>query len=170
MLPEVLYPSTRPIDRLQAYEQKYGTSCGPASLVIAYNALGRAYSEKRVMMEGEINLTGAEWADMISHVVDKAGYGVLFRARSSWEDVKIIHELRGNPIIVCWQTERSHKPTEGDFAIEPAAHFSVVKRITDADITLVDPGFGDIFTIPRQYFEERWYEENTEKCFMEIRP
>ena len=160
----------RPVHRIEAKMQEFYGTCGPASLVIAYNAIGHNYSEQRIVLETGGKIGGWDWSEMLSHVVDKAEYGVSFRARSSWGELMAEHKKYGYPIIVAWETDRRESAPTGACKAEPAGHFSVVKAITETDNTIADPGFGDIVTLPRTYFEERWYEENTEKAYLAIRP
>jgi predicted double-glycine peptidase len=171
MTPEAPIFRQRPVDRLQPYEQKYGCSCGPASLLVAYRALGiETYNEERLIREADVGMNGCDWQELMIHVMDKAHLGLTFRASATWQELKYCYDMRGNPILVCWQTDRYEGKVANDFTHSIDKHFSVVSDITDKDITLVDVGSGDLFSMPKDYFMQRWYEEDRERCFMEVRP
>lgn len=160
----------RPVQRIEGAEQEFYGTCGPASLVIAYNSLGHNYTEQRIIVETGGKIGGWDWAEMLHHVMDVAGYGVSLRVRASWKELMAEHRKYGYPIIVAWKTDRRESEPTGVCKAEPIGHFSVVKAITETDITIADPGFGDIVPVPRRYFEERWYEDNTEKVYLALRP
>ena len=162
--------TTRPVDRIAPYEQKYFFSCGPASLSICYKALGHSHTEERIMREMHASVDGTDWTELLHHVVDITEYGASMRFRATYGEMKEELDKFGYPIIVCWQTDRRRVPVEGGMGAEPAGHYSVVKAMDDESITLADPGFGDIVTFTKEYFDERWYEENTERAYLAIRP
>lgn len=170
MSPEHEPISLRPVDKIVPYEQKYYFSCGPASLAIAYKCLGHNHTEERIMRELDASVMGTEWWELLHHVADITEYGVSMRFRATFEEMKEELDKFGFPIIICWQTDRRRTPVEGGLGAEPGGHYSVVKSMTDTEITLADPGFGDIATFPREYLEDRWYEENTERVYLAIRP
>lgn len=135
------------------HEQKLAYSCGPGSLVMAYQGYGYNTTEESIRTEMQLPDDGATWLQM-KRDVDRNGFEYVFKRLASYD------ELQGYQLpIVCYVTHRVGDP---DF------HFSVVYQIDDNSITIADPSFGDTITYSRKEFVKNWHDEEGRRTFLAI--
>jgi len=134
-------------------EQSLTYSCGPGSLVMAYQGHEFSITEDKIIADMGLTDDGASWYQMKMHV-DQSGFEYAFKRRAKYEDLYGLTYP-----IVCYMTYRSGKP---DF------HFSVVYQIDDVSITLADPSFGDTITYKRDTFIKDWHDEEGRSTFLAI--
>lgn len=113
---------------IEPYEQRTSFTCGAASLVIAYRALGINISEEILISEMRITQEGVTWPEIVENLVDH-GFGLKWYVRANYKELK--QDFKKGVVIVAWNT---------DWSGEPGGHYSVVSGITNDLIELTDPG------------------------------
>lgn len=151
----------RAVDLIMPYEQVYDWSCGPASLHIAYNALGRDISEDQLIKEADCNEDGTEWKEMLANP-SRHGFGVWEGHKADYDDLSRLVQVIGYPVIVPWYSSRGKTPD--------ADHYSVIKRISPLGVLLADPGQGDYFPIQRDEFIKRWTCNGNNRDYLVVVP
>ncbi len=149
----------RAIDLIKPYEQLYDSSCGPASLHIAYLALGKDIPEDQLVKELDCDDDGTDWEAMLANP-QKHGFSVWESHRAKYEDLEDVIKVTGFPVIVPWFSNRGRT--------EAADHYSVIKKISPLGILLVDPGQGDYYAMEKDEFVKRWSCNNNNKDYMVI--
>ena len=141
----------------EPYEQTERFSCGPSSLFICYRSFGLDITEQEIINStGATDEQGSDWEDLER---DAKGRGFTATMHNNGSYGSLMLSMAGDTqVIVGWWSTRQ---VGADFA-----HYSVVRRITPEDITLMDTSFGDEFTMTRQAFEHSWRDEETEHGFL----
>ncbi len=148
---------------IKHYYQEHSSGCGPASLLIAYKALGIDYNEVALTLELGITKddVGADWGQMFYHVAT-LGFPTELKSVSSYESLK--EDFSRGIIIIAWSTD-------SDTELQP--HYSVVSGITDDLIDLTDPGLSIEnwpSIIPREEFLSKWFILGYPKSYLLIKP
>lgn len=151
----------RPADRIEAEEQSYDWDCGPMSLRIVYKALGKNIPEDQLVKELDCDEDGTEWQEMEAHIRRK-GFNCWVQEKSNYESLAVIYQRTGLPIIVYWWKPDGETP--------PDYHYSVVKKVTDGEITIADPGDGKFHTYSKEGWNKLWRDEDGNKSFLVIVP
>lgn len=165
MLAERVTDTPRPVDLIKPYEQRYSFSCGPASLHIAYKAYGKDIDEGHIATELEINEEGTTWKAMKEHP-SKYGFNTWYKDRSDYEELKAVHDKTGFVQIIGWTSDRDNDRTKG----EPEAHFSVIRRITPTHIMIADPAFANLYTMKKEDFMNKWFDDEAKRAYLTIVP
>ncbi|MEK7113029.1 MAG: cysteine peptidase family C39 domain-containing protein [Patescibacteria group bacterium] len=148
------------IERIKPYEQRFKFSCGPSSLLIAYQSLGVEYDEARLVTEIGTDITGTSWEEMLLHPL-RMGLKAELRGNSTWNELK--RDFRRGVLIVGWSV---------NFPDTPSEHFSVVRDITDDLIELADPGIpikDQPNIMEKEEFLVKWQGEVDKRIYLLIR-
>lgn len=151
---------TRYIDAIQPNHQNGVGHCGPASLEIAFRALGKNVTQEEIAAEVDNVDDGMSWGEMI-RVAMNHGFTVGVYKHSEYDALVNAYNRCACPIIVGWDSDRDG---------EPGAHFSVVKHVNGEMIRLADPQFEDYYSLSRPDFEAVWYDAESNRAFMAIMP
>jgi hypothetical protein len=145
---------------IKHYYQETSFGCGPASLLIAYRALGLEYNEVTLTVELGTDKDGTGWDQMFAHVREITKFPVELRNRATYEELK--EDFEKGIIIVGWTSD-------GDK--NPGPHFSVASGILDDLIELTDPGSPEWPTImAKEEFISKWFDNESEKAYLLIKP
>ena|SRR3990167_7064899 len=155
---DTLQPPISLLELLEPYEQKYNWSCGSASLLVCYRAYGIKITEDEIIKESFTDEEGMSWQQMREHV-DSMGFKPHHKKYASYDTLLNTLVRTQSPTIVCWMSDRDG---------EDGAHFSVVKTMTPDSISILDPAFGDMHTMNRWAFEEKWMDQETHNAFLTI--
>ena len=83
---------------------------------------------------------------------EKLGYDARWSDRLRWEDLLFLVQ-HGRVVVVEFWSDLD----EGGKPGLPDGHWSVVESVTAGEIRIWDPSAGTCRTLPRQFFEARWY-------------
>jgi len=148
---------------IKYYSQETSFGCGPASLLIAYKALGIEYNETALTLEaGTTKEVGTDWGQMFYHAAERLKFPVELKSGSSYED--LMKDFGRGIIIVAWSMDADN---------EPGSHYSVVSGITDDLIELTDPGrskehWPSIMT--KEEFVNKWFTDRFQGSYLLIKP
>lgn len=151
---------TRYIDAIEPSHQGTEGWCGPASLEIAFRALGLHVSQEEIVEDVANVNEGMSWLDMVEQA-DRHGFAVGLYKGAEYEALVNAFNRCACPIIVAWNSDRDG---------EPDAHFSVVKHVNGEMIKLADPQFEDYYSLSRPDFEAVWFDAETHHAFMVVMP
>ncbi|MEX2010386.1 MAG: cysteine peptidase family C39 domain-containing protein [Parcubacteria group bacterium] len=122
--------------------------CGPASLVSLLDYYGVRISEKELgRLCGTTISKGTEPEDLI-RVLKKLGFKVFSKEQGTWSEIREIVS-RGTPVLVNWWS---------DYELPSDGHYSLVYRMTDKSIYLMDPELGGYRRMQRAKFMRQWYD------------
>jgi hypothetical protein len=147
---------------VEHYYQETSFTCGPASLLIAYRALGIEYNETMLALEVGTTDKGTYWGQMFKHAVVNMDFPVELRSRSSYKD--LMRDFKRGIIIVAWSQD------EGK---EPGPHYSVISGITDDLIEITDPGLPKErwpSIMLKDEFVNKWFTEGCHQSYLLIKP
>jgi ABC-type bacteriocin/lantibiotic exporter with double-glycine peptidase domain len=135
------------------HEQDILFSCGPGSLVMAYQGHGYNTTEELIRTEMQLPDDGATWWQLKQDMT-RNGFEYVFKRVANYDELQQ-YQLP----IVCYVTYRVK---------DPGFHFSVVYQIDDNSITVADPSFGDTYTYGRNEFIKEWHDEEGRRTFLAI--
>lgn len=119
---------------LQPFRQREAY-CGPASLKIVLGHLGKEYAESRLArMCGTTQREGTDHGGMIKGA-KKAGAAVFEKKDGSFDELRYFVHTERLPVIIGWVSPEDLKAVNP----EDDEHYSVVYRITDKHIYIMDP-------------------------------
>ena len=133
--------------RLKYYPQKKGFSCGPTSLRMVFEHLGKKYSEeKMIKLCHAIPKHGISHKHMIEEVKNE-GFKLVERDKGKIEDIINFLE-NGYPVIVNYLNPLSKR-----------GHYSVIIGYNDKEKVLIfaDPSNGMDFSLEYEEFKKRWH-------------
>jgi hypothetical protein len=165
---------------MKIFKQSEGM-CGPASIRIAVSGLGKSFA----MLGGEeevAKLAGTTAEEGTSHdgiigALRKAGINPMeYHNLSKEHSIEVLRNYtkKGNPIIVDWMKTKLQrggdvKASEGmkpgeetaknkaDIRNEENEHYSVVQKVDDKNVYLLDPLEKSVEKLPIDYFLDRWF-------------
>jgi len=117
------------MEKIRHYFQEAPFSCGPASLLIAYEALGIHFNEVSLAVEMGISQDGIDWSEMFDHVAAKLKPPAELKSNATYKDLQ--KDFKRGVIVVAWAT---------DVGQQLDLHYSVVSGILKDMIELTDPG------------------------------
>lgn len=151
---------TRYIDAINPVHGGEVGHCGPSSLRIAFNALGKHVTEQEIADAIQDVEDGMSWVEMIA-VAQQHGCVVGVYKSAEYEALVNAYNRSACPIIVGWDSDRDGTP---------GAHFSVVKHVNGEMITLADPQFEDLYSLSKLDFMEKWFDDDSRHAFMVLMP
>ncbi|MBX4189518.1 C39 family peptidase [Candidatus Parcubacteria bacterium] len=133
--------------KLKKVKQSSGF-CGPASLSSLLHFYGIKMSEREL---GNLCETTAEYGtepEVLRNTLRKLGFKAVAREHGTWEELKrlVTHET---PVLVNWWSDYE-KPADG--------HYSLVYKMTDKSIFLMDPELGGYRRMSKERFMRQWYD------------
>ena len=160
---------------MRIFKQTQGM-CGPASVRIALSAFGKKYSEKQIAkLAGSTAAEGTGHNQLVKAIKKSGIHTTTFQNLSKAHALEVLrlYSGRGNPIIIDWmktklqrggdtKASEGMKPgkeeakTKKDIRKEENEHFSVVQRVDDESIYLLDPLESKVEKLPIKYFMDRW--------------
>jgi ABC-type bacteriocin/lantibiotic exporter with double-glycine peptidase domain len=133
--------------KLKAIRQSSGF-CGPASLSSLLDYYGVKMSERQL---GELCRTtthsGTE-PEVLVQVLNDLGFKAVGQDKGSWNELKKLVS-GGTPVLIDWWSNFG-EPAEG--------HYSLVYKVTDKLIFLMDPEIGGYRRIGKERFMKQWYD------------
>jgi len=155
-------PRTQPSLRLKPFRETPGF-CGPASLKIVLDYVGRDYDERRLAeFCSANNETGTEHAGLIAGA-KAVGASVFEKAGGTIAELRWFIEHERLPVLVGWWSGPAREREEVlNNPKKDAGHFSVVYRVSDQYVYLMDPETKigrRRLTIPR--FLAKWWDLDT---------
>lgn len=136
------------MEKIRHYYQANGSTCGQASLLIGYDALGITYNEVSLVIEMRATGDGTSWSEMFDHATSKVMLPTELKGNASYKDLQ--KDFKRGVVIVAWASDSGEQL---DY------HYSVVSGILKEMIELTDPGlpFEEWPTImPKQEFLAKW--------------
>lgn len=131
---------------LPLFEQSVGY-CGPAALVSLLGYYGKSYTEDEIAdVSGSTREHGTH-PDQIKKGLDVLGVKYVSGEQGTWDILREAVNAK-TPVLVLWWSVGEN--TDG--------HYSVVAEITEDEIVLMDPEFGQFRTLAKDYFLEHWYD------------
>src|SRR3989344_9024424 len=125
------------------FQQGYDGSCGPASLKIALESLGRKKTEKELRKLCRVGKGGIELEDLLK-VAKKFKLKGFIKKNSDIKEIR--NYLRKKyEIIVGWFHESD-------------GHYSVVSHIDKENIYLQDPELGHLRAMRIELFKRIWFD------------
>jgi ABC-type bacteriocin/lantibiotic exporter with double-glycine peptidase domain len=122
--------------------------CGPACLSSLLDFYGVKMSERQL---GDLCRTtthsGTE-PEMLVHVLNDLGFKTIDKQKGTWNDLKKL-VTRGTPVLVDWWSNFG-EPAEG--------HYSLVYKVTDTHISIMDPEIGSYRRMGKERFMKQWYD------------
>ncbi len=133
--------------KLKKVKQSSGF-CGPASLSSLLDYYGVKMSERELgNLCGTSKALGTE-PEVLLEVLKKLGFKAVAKRNGTWEDLQKL-VTHGTPVLVDWWSDFG-KPAEG--------HYSLVYKVTDDKISLMDPEIGGYRTMGKERFMKLWYD------------
>ena len=127
--------------RNSVFQQKEGT-CGPASLKIVLHHFGIEISEKQLIKDCENSSVGVE-SDILLKIAKKYGLKGKLIKNATFKNIKKFLK-KNQAIIVEWFSEDD-------------GHYSIVSRIDNENIYLIDPELGHLRAIRKEKFKRIWF-------------
>lgn len=141
--------------RYNVIKQTTPFTCGPTSLLMAFNAMGNTlWNEKKLAeLMGSRPLIGTHPEQMVE-AAQECGFDV------DWAEGSNLHAVEQYlqnklPVIVLWFDEDT-------------PHYSVLLSTTDDYVTLADPETGKELQLFRKTFEDNWYGRGHERWWMAL--
>lgn len=172
---------------MKLFSQSRGL-CGPASIRIALSKFGKSYTEKEVATLAKSTASeGTNHNGMIAVLNDAGINALVYENLSIGHAIKVLknHVNKGNPVIIDWMKTKLGKGgdikasegmvpgveearTKKDIRKEENEHYSVVGRIDDRYVYLLDPLEVKEERLPITYFMDRWFtlSEKTRRWFI----
>jgi len=133
--------------KLKPVEQSSGF-CGPASLVSLLDYYGYKSTEKELAkLCNATEELGTEPDDLIKGL-KKLKVKAVAQQFGSWSTLKKLIDA-GAPVLVNWWS---------DYGLPHDGHYSVVYRMTDKSIYLMDPELGGSRRMTKAKFMRQWYD------------
>lgn len=118
--------------------------CGPTALRAVLAFYGAHKTEKELAMLAHTSFEYGTSAEDIANTAQKLGFRAQIKDNSTIAELeRLVKE--GLPVIVAW-----FSTYEG--------HYSVVVKVTDTQIFLMDPEFGKIRHFPTEKFLGIWFD------------
>ena len=190
-LPEVDV-SFRTIFDAEPQKQSRSGACGPATLSMAYEKLGKHVSEAQIIQEIGYTDHGIGWAEILENARLHSVQILLQRnVTDAYNRMRQFFRL-DFVVVVAWSTDRDkavlakppyhelpvsdidsdalegseHKDQHKEDSDEPPYHFSFVSDVDSGSIELLDPEYKDVYPISRNRFENQlWRDEEGVKTF-----
>jgi ABC-type bacteriocin/lantibiotic exporter with double-glycine peptidase domain len=122
--------------------------CGPASLVSLLDYYGVKMSEKQLgKLCGTTVALGTEPEDLV-RVLKELGFKVTAKTHGTWAELKRL-VTHGTPVLVDWWS---------DYFPPAGGHYSLVYKLTDKSIFLMDPELGGYRRVSKDRFMCNWYD------------
>ena len=172
---------------MKLFKQSKGM-CGPASMRIALSKFGKSYTEKEIATLAKSTAAEGTFHSQIIETLKGEGVDVLtYENLSKGHAIEVLknHVSKGDPVIVDWMKTKlgrggnvvaseGMKPgvesakTKKDIRKEENEHYSVVNRIDEGSIYLLDPLENKEERLPLNYFMDRWLttSEKTNRWFI----
>jgi ABC-type bacteriocin/lantibiotic exporter with double-glycine peptidase domain len=122
--------------------------CGPASLAILLDFYGVKMSQRQL---GDLCGTTSKYGtepEMLLEALSKLGFSPIASEHGSWETLKDLID-RDIPVLVNWWSDYD-EPADG--------HYSVVYKMTDSSIYIMDPELGGSRRMSKSKFLKNWYD------------
>ena len=122
--------------------------CGPASLACLLDFYGIKMSQREL---GNLCRTTSKYGtepEMLTETLAKLGFSPVAKEHGSWETLKKLID-KSTPVVVNWWSDY-REPADG--------HYSVVYKMTDTSIYLMDPELGGPRRIAKSTFLKNWYD------------
>ena len=122
--------------------------CGPASLVSLLGYYNIKMSEKEL---GELCGTSEKYGtepEAVLNTLKKLGFNALAKQFGTWDELKGLID-RGTPVIIDWWS---------DYGAPADGHYSVVYKMTDKTISMMDPEIGGFRKMTKAKFMRQWYD------------
>ena len=85
---------------------------------------------------------------VLVQVLKDLGFNAIAKDKGTWNELKKL-VTRGTPVLVNWWSDFG-KPADG--------HYSLVYRVTDSNIFLMDPELGGYRRMGKKRFMDQWYD------------
>jgi ABC-type bacteriocin/lantibiotic exporter with double-glycine peptidase domain len=133
--------------KLKKIRQSSGM-CGPASLSSLLDFYGVKMSERElVSLCGASKQYGTEPEDLV-RVLNNLGFKAVARQNGTWAELKKL-VTHGTPVLVNWWSD-FEKPADG--------HYSLVYKVTNDTLHMMDPELGGYRRIGKERFMKLWYD------------
>ena len=172
---------------MKVFKQSEGM-CGPASVRIALSAFGKKLTEEQVAKLAKSTAEEGTTHGNIVKALKKSGvHAIEYHNLSKGHAVEVLknYTKSGKPVIVDWMKTKlgkggDVKAAEGmkpgveeakgkkDIRKEENEHYSVVNRVSDKNVYLLDPLEAKEERLPIKYFTDRWLtvSENVKRWFV----
>jgi len=160
---------------MKIFKQSEGM-CGPASIRIALSKFNKSFSEKQIARLAKSTAEEGTTHDNVVGALKKSGvHALAYEKLSKGHAIEVLknHVKNGDPVIVDWmktklgkggdvKASEGMKPgeetakTKKDITKEENEHYSVVSKVDDNYITLLDPLESKEEKLPIDYFIDRW--------------
>jgi|GEM_PF-2288107 len=160
---------------MKLFKQSEGM-CGPASVRIALSKFGKSFSEEEIAKLAKTTAQEGTGHDNLVKALNKSGVHALqYQDLSESHALEVLreHTKKGDPVIIDWmktklleggdvKASEGMKPgeetgkTEKDIKQEENEHYSVVSKVDDKNVTLLDPLESKEEKLPIDYFMKRW--------------
>jgi len=125
--------------------------CGPASLVSLLDFYGIEKNEEELArLCGTMREEGTYHVAMVN-VLTGLGFNVVAKEGGTWEELKRLM-AEGVPVLVGWFS---------DDPLPAGDHFSLVYRVDDERLWMMDPEEGKYREIKKEKFLKNWYDFDT---------
>ncbi len=122
--------------------------CGPASFSSLLAFYGVRMSERELAsLCGSSKEYGTEPEALVTGL-KKLGFKVEAHERGTWPELKTL-VTHGTPVLINWWSDYE-KPADG--------HYSLVYKVTDKNIFLMDPELGGYRRMSKERFMRQWYD------------
>jgi len=167
---------------MRIFKQSKGM-CGPASIRIALSKFNKSFNEKEIAKFAKSTAAEGTTHDNLVSALKQAGvHALVYENLSPSYAISVLTNSvnMGDPVIVDWmktklgkggdvKASEGMKPgeetakTKKDIAKEGNEHYSVVSKVDDNYITLLDPLESKEEKLPIDYFIDRWSTISEEK-------
>lgn len=128
-------------------------NCGAISLQYVHRKHGNRLSLTRSRKLCKTTRRGTYAVDLMDALRTLGYRNVRLRRQMTWAVLKQAVE-RGNDVFVTWWSDLDSNGT----AMPADGHWSVATAVTKDTITLFDPDPEEEITLPRAFFESRWFD------------
>ncbi len=143
--------------KIPYYKQETPDDCGPASLQMVFEFLGKKISQKELAQR--LGTGATVWAsnERMEEIAREEGLSTFMQTSGTIEGLRKFLD-KGIPVIV------NFIEPEGD------GHFAPVLGVTEKEIIFNDPWHGEKYTLSLEYFVQNWrsFEGNREKWLLAI--
>lgn len=134
----------KPVKKIKQLNDYY---CGPAALESFLDFFGVKKDQNELARLCETSPGEGTGNENLVSCLDSLGFNAQEHSPATWEGMKEYIERTDEPVIVGWYSDREEPGDE---------HYSVAYQMTNEEITMMDPEFGDELKVPRAKFMEAW--------------
>ena len=144
----------------QAVQQKTDYLCGPACLESLLDWYDVEIPQEHLAVLCHTSETDGTSPEHMDKALLALGFKVTEKIGATWDELKNLTDA-GIPVLVGWFS---------DFEEPGDEHYAIAYKVTDTEITMMDPEFGGKRILSKEDFMKRWATTEPFNWYITIAP